>query len=178
MRLYSFFRIRLEPYQNLKQRKGNNLGDPRFDKYAMLRENYVEADSHWASTYRHILLARDLLREKGIDFWLTTYPYGLQVHPKEWSMGRDYWQFKRDTVYSTWPQEKLGRWAASQEIRFIDFSPKFKELSKKVFPIFYDINGHWLAVGHELVSDALFEELQPYFLHKVDSLGRRTAAQK
>ncbi len=176
-RLYNFIRIRITPYLDRKKREGNFAGDIRHDKYGMLRENYVDADSNWALTHKYLLLIRDMLREKGVDFWLTTYPYGLQVHPKEWSMGRGYWGFRSDTVYSSWPQEKLGQWAASQHIRFIDFTPDFKELSKTVFPLYLDNNGHWVVAGHQLVANILFRDLQPYFAQKLTafSVSRQTS---
>ncbi|MCZ6777123.1 MAG: hypothetical protein O7D34_11820, partial [Ignavibacteria bacterium] len=63
--------------------------DIECDKYAMLRENYKStSDRDWTLTYKYVLLIRDLLSERGIDFWLTVHPYGLQIHPQEWLDGR------------------------------------------------------------------------------------------
>ncbi len=162
LRLYNFIRIRITPQLELMKREGNFSGDIRNDKYALLRENYRDADSNWALTHQYLLLTRDLLKEKGVDFWMTVYPYGLQVHPKEWQGGRDYWQFKQDTVYSTWPQEKLAHWAIENGIKAVNLSPDFKELSKTVFPLYLSNNGHWVAAGHQLVADVLFRDLVPY----------------
>ena len=162
MRLYNFIRIRITPQLELMKREGNFTADIHHDKYALLRENYRDADSNWALTYNYLLLSRDLLKERGVDFWMTLYPYGLQVHPKEWQGGRDYWQFKQDTVYSTWPQEKLEGWATANGIKTVNTCPDFKALSKTVFPLYLKNNGHWVAAGHQLVADVLFSHLQPY----------------
>jgi hypothetical protein len=163
MQLYNFIRIRIAPQIELmKREEGNFNGDIRRDKYALLRESYVDHDSNWALTFKYLLLTRDLLKEQGVDFWLTVYPYGLQVHPKEWKSGREYWQFKQDTVYSTWPQEKLVRWATEHGIKAINLCPDFLERSKTVFPLYLDNNGHWVAAGHQVVADALYRNLLPY----------------
>lgn len=163
MQLYNFIRIRITPQIELmKREEGNFNGDIRRDKYALLRESYVDNDSNWALTYKYLLLVRDLLKDRGVDFWFTVYPYGLQVHPQEWKSGRAYWQFKQDTVYSTWPQEKIERWATSKGIKAINLCPDFREQSKRVFPLFLDNNGHWVAAGHQVVADALYRNLLPY----------------
>lgn len=165
--LYNFIRIRITPMlEMMKRQEGNLNGDIRRDKYALLRESYVDHDSNWALTYKYLLLTRDLLRSHRIDFWLTVYPYGLQVHPHEWKSGRAYWQFKPDTVYSTWPQEKLERWATANGIHAINMCPDFSERSKTVFPLFLDNNGHWVAEGHRLVADVLYRNLEPYLTEK------------
>ncbi len=166
LRLYNFIRIRITPQLELMNREGNFAGDIRHDKYALLRENYKDADSNWALTHKYLLLTRDFLEKKGIDFWMTVYPYGLQVNPKEWRGGRNYWQFRQDTVYSTWPQEKLEQWATPSGIKTINLCPDFKELSKTVFPLYLDNNGHLVAAGHQLIADVLFENLKGYLESK------------
>jgi hypothetical protein len=162
MRLYNFIRIRITPQLEMAKRQGNFNGDIRRDKYALIRETYVDADSNWALTHRYLLLTRDLLKSKGVDFWMTVYPYGLQIHPKEWKAGREYWQFRQDTVYSTAPQEKLEAWATANGIRCINLCPDFKELSKTLFPLYHDNNGHFIAAGHQLFADVLYENVQLY----------------
>lgn len=164
LRLYNFIRIRITPQLEMAKRQGDFNGDIRLDKYALLRETYVDNDSNWMPTQRYLLLIRDLLKDNGIEFRMTVYPYGLQIHPKEWKSGREYWQFKQDTVYSTWPQEKLEQWATANGITTINMCPDFRELSKAVFPLYLDNNGHWVAAGHQLVADVLFRNLQPYLI--------------
>lgn len=178
LRLYNFIRIRITPQLELMKREGNFTGDIHHDKYALLRENYRDADSNWALTHEYLLLTRDLLKEGEIDFWMTVYPYGLQVHPKEWQGGRTYWQFKQDTVYSTWPQEKLEEWATAKGIKTINVCPDFKALSRTVFPLYLNNNGHWVAAGHQLVADILFRNLQPYLEAKHLTTKTPPAAEK
>jgi hypothetical protein len=165
--LYQSIRIRIAKISEARRRERDFLkGDFHRDKYAMLHETYVDNDSNWALTHKYILLIRDMLEKKGIDFWMTVYPYGVQIHPKEWSSGREYWQLKQDTVYSTWPQDSLAKWATYNGIRCINLCPNFKELSKKVFPLYYNLDGHWRAAGHQLVADVLYRNLRSYLNEK------------
>ncbi len=166
MRLYNFIRIRITPQLELMRREGTATGDIHHDKYALLRENYIDADSNWSFTHKYLILSRDLLKDRGIDFWMTVYPYGLQINPKEWQGGRDYWRFKQDTVYSTWPQDSLAQWANGNGIKTINLCLDFKALSKSIFPLYLKNNGHWVAAGHQLVADVLSKNLQPYLESK------------
>ncbi len=173
--LYSFIYTRISRQRELRNRERDFIaGDIHRNKYAMLEETYVDSDSNWALTHKYLLLTRDLLKEKGIDFWMTVYPYGLQVHPKEWNAGRKFWHLKQDTVYSTWPQEQLERWATGNNITVINMCPDFKERSKTLFPLYWDLNGHWVAAGHQLVADVLYKRLQPY-LHEKEAAPSHAA---
>ncbi len=162
VRLYNFIRIRITPQLEMAKRQGDFNGDIFRDKYAMLRETYVDSSKNWELTHKYLLLIRDELRRRGIDFWMTVYPYGLQVHPNEWKSGREYWQFRQDTVYSTWPQDQLEQWATGNGIKAINMCSDFRERSKTVFPLFLDNNGHWVAAGHEVVAEVLYRNVEQF----------------
>jgi lysophospholipase L1-like esterase len=165
--LYNFVYSRISQQIHVVRRERNfAAGDIHRDDYAMLRETYVDSDSNWKLTHKYLLLTRDLLKEKGIDFWISVYPYGLQIHPNEWNAGRILRRFKQDTVYSTRPQELVEQWARANDITTINLCPDFKERSKTLFPLYWDIDGHWRAAGHQIVADALYKRLQPYLREK------------
>ena len=101
-RLYNFTRRRIG---RLLEKPPDLSGDVRVDKYAMLREDQgPQDDSAWTLSYDYLRKIRALLRANGIDFWVTVYPYGHQVSPREWNRGRTYWGFVPGRVYSTRPQ--------------------------------------------------------------------------
>jgi hypothetical protein len=161
-RLYNFVRIRIDRQVDAMKHKGEFTGDIEYDKYAMLRENYTSTgDRDWTLTYKYVLLIRGLLRERGIDFWLTLHPYGLQIHPQEWLDGRQYWGFKPDTVYSIQPQNYVEEFCKRNNIYVINLCEDFRQLSQEVFPLYYRNNGHWVATGHELVAKVLHRYLEP-----------------
>jgi len=169
-RLYNFIRVRLSQPLEPWISENSFSGDIRYDKYAMLRENYPwEDDRDWALSYKYILLIQDTLSSRGIEFWVTVYPYGLQISPREWSSGRRFWGFKADTIYSTKPQEYMESFCRRNRIPVINMCDDFRAASRSTFPLYLDYNGHWTAAGHEVAAKALFRELKAFLrYHKPD----------
>ncbi len=161
-RLYNFIRLRIDRYVEGSRRNMNVSGDVRYDKYAFLRGNYVPQDSDWTLSFRYVRMIRDTLKARGIDFWLTVYPYGLQVNPKEWNSGRQFWGFKPDTLYSTRPQKTMELFCRSNGIPVINFCGDFKAASRSIYPLYYDYNGHWRPEGHAIVARKLYQSVMQY----------------
>ncbi len=169
-RLYNFLRLRIDHYIEGARHKGAFTGDLQFDKYAMFRVNYAgKEDREWQLTYRYIGLAAQLCREKGIDFWMTVYPYGMQVSPREWAIGRRFWGFKPDTLYSTAPQALNEKFARNAGIPVVNMCEKLRDTSRTVFPLYFPDNGHWTPRGHAAVAGILYDALDGYFRAKEEA---------
>jgi hypothetical protein len=159
LRLYNFLRRRLV----MLGPKPDASGDIRVDKYAMLRGTYQgKEDAGWGLTYGYLLRIREILKAHGIDFWVTVYPYGLQVSPREWRRGRLYWGFEAGKVYSAEPQRWVERFCRRQGINAINMYGDFKALTETTYPVYFDLDGHWRPVGHELAAKVLFRSVLPY----------------
>jgi len=172
-RLYNFIRIRIDRYIEVSRHQGTFTGNIHYDKYAMLRESYnLKDDRDFTLSYKYLLMIRDTLKARGIDFWVTVYPYGLQVSPREWGTGRQIWGFKADTVYSTRPQELVQRFCQNNSIPIINMCDDFKLFARTFYPLCWDINGHWLPAGHELVARVIFQDLKPYLYEKTGAGSR------
>jgi hypothetical protein len=162
-RTYNFVRRRIGGYIEAARHQANFSGDVRFDKYAMLREvGEGQDDSAWTLTYGYLVKIRDLLKARGIDFWVTVYPYGLQLSPREWDGGRRFWGFETGKVYSTRPQALVERFCRAKGIPVVNMCEDFKELSRSVYPLYYEYDGHWRPAGHQLVATLLYRALVPY----------------
>jgi hypothetical protein len=162
-RTYNFVRRRIGGYVEAARHKQNFSGDIRFDKYAMLREaGEPQGDRAWTLSYKYLIKIRDLLKARGIDFWVTVYPYGLQVSPREWAGGRRFWGFETGKVYSTRPQGLVEHFCRENDIPVINMCDDFKELSRTVYPLYYENDGHWLPAGHQFVATLLYRALVPY----------------
>jgi hypothetical protein len=158
-RLYNFIRLRINRFLEGARRDMNVSADVQFDKYAFLRPQYAPRDSDWQLTFRYLLMIRDTLQARGIDFWVTVYPYGLQVGPQEWQAGRQFWGFRPDTVYSTWPQEAMVNFCRHHGIPAVNMCGDFLQEHKTVSPLYLDYNGHWEPAGHAVVARRLFREV-------------------
>lgn len=166
-RLYNFIRLRIDRYIEGARHEGNFSGDLRYDKYAMFRRNSSAAnEKKWQLTYHYIGLVQDLLRDRGIDFWMTVYPYGMQVSPKEWAIGRRFWGFPLDTLYSTAPQDQIERFAERSDIPIVNMCQAMRDTAKTVFPLYFPDNGHWTVRGQEAVAGILHERLEGYLREK------------
>ena len=168
-RLYNFIRLRIGRYIEASGGEGIELGNIQYDKYAMFRDNYAtKEDADWSLSYKYILLIRDLLKARGVDFWVVVYPYGLQVSPTEFGEGRRYWGFRTDTVYSTRPQMFMEHFCERNHIRVVNLCKPFLQQSTVGSPKYYDFNGHWTGSGHKFVAELLDRELEPYLTHMAD----------
>jgi len=161
-RLYNFIRLRIDRYLEGARHTVDMSGNIHYDKYAMLRPQYhADFDRDCALTYRHLLLIRDTLQARGIDFRINVYPYGLQVSPREWTAGRQFWGFTPDTLYGTEPQATLTRFCRNSGIPVTNLCEAFRTYATKAGPLYHDYNGHWLPAGHMLVARELYAAILP-----------------
>ena len=171
-RTYTFIRRRIGVYVEAARRQPSFAGDIRFDKYAMLRETGPQDDHAWALTYGYLLKIRDLLEARGIDFWVTVYPYGLQISGREWAAGRPFWGFEAGKIYSTRPQALVERFCRGRDIPVVNMTEEFETRSRTVFPLYYDADEHWRPAGHELAATVLYRALLPYLRARESRSGR------
>jgi hypothetical protein len=159
-RMYNFITLRIGRYFEGTEHEGRALGDIRWDKYAMLRPNYIYKDQDWSLTRNYILLIRDMLKRQGVRFVLTVYPYGLQVSTREFNVGRQFWGFRPDSLYSTQPQDSVEVFCKREDIEVINACTAFREASQSLYPMYIDDNGHWTATGQRVFAQILFREMQ------------------
>jgi hypothetical protein len=162
LRLYNFIRLRIDRYLEGARHTMNTSGDVRVDKYAFLRPTYIPNDSDWALSHRYLLLIRDTVIARGADFWVTVYPYGLQVGEHEWHSGRQYWGFLPDTLYSTAPQQAMETFCIRNNITVLNLCEDFLKEHRSVASLYLDYNGHWRPAGHTVVARRLFQAIQSY----------------
>ncbi len=168
-RLYNFVRLRIDRYLEGARHTVDMSGNINNDKYAMFRPgSSVVLERDGALTFKHLLLIRDTLSSRGIEFRMNVYPYGIQVHPHEWAAGREFWGFRPDTVYGTQPQSEIVAWAARNGIPITNMCEAFRSSSVSSYPVYYDYNGHWRPVGHDIVARELYRDLLPRLRGRTD----------
>ena len=158
--LYNFVRLRIGRYIEGARHEATLTGDLHYDKYAMLRGNYRYQQSDWSLSYKYILMIREMLEKRGISFYVAVYPYGLQVSRREYDAGRQFWGFRRDTLYSTEPQQRIEQFCRENKIHVINACEDFRTAARSQYPLYLAYNGHWTAAGHRLYSQVLFQALQ------------------
>ena len=134
------------------------LGDPKTDRYAILRDMPVQDEAeHWDRTFHYLSLINELCKENDITFILNLYPYAVQISPDEWSLGKHLFGFDPDTVHSDAPQQKLKKYAAENGIIYVEMLEPFKE--SDTFPLYFPYDGHINRDGHALAAEVLYDSL-------------------
>lgn len=135
------------------------VGDVQHDRYAITRHEttFEDEKAYWSRSLKYIGLIKELSEKNNIKFILSTYPYGHQIHPQEWSQGRHNFGFEIGEVYSDRPEKILRIYAEENNIPFVSMFKPFRD--SNIFPLFYSYDGHFNEDGHELVADNLYSYL-------------------
>ena len=128
-------------------------GDPPHDRFIITRDNLVNYDDLWNLTKRNLNLINNLLKDNGIKFLLTVYPYGHQVNATEWSEGRKKWSLENKVYDDDRPFKYLEEIANREGFLFHNMLSDFR--AEKEHPLYYNIDGHWTKLGHRVVAKSL-----------------------
>jgi lysophospholipase L1-like esterase len=131
-------------------------GNIEYDRDLPMREGIGDWKVHFDRSAAYLKDIQQLLKEHGINFIITTYPYGNLVNEREWAIGRELRGFENKT-YSTKLFDYLKDFCQSQGVPFLNMTPYFKD--SKNFPLFYPYDGHFTPAGHEVAADALYHFL-------------------
>ena len=128
------------------------MANPELLKHT-LADDDTDRSGQWQNIFESILKIRDYCAARGIDFLLTTYPWGHQVSDTEWVPGR--YQFLEGEVsISDRSIEGLEAFARSNAIDFVNLFPAFRSYQGSS-PLYYDYDMHWTVAGHRIVADGL-----------------------
>ena len=146
-------------YINKASQLQEGAGDIKNDRYAITRhDTRFEAEkAYWSRSLKYIGLINELSKENNFKFILSTYPYGHQIHPQEWSQGRHNFGFEIGEIYSDRPDKILQIYASENNIPFVSMFQPFRD--SEVFPLFFSYDGHFNEEGHKLVADNLYSYL-------------------
>ena len=128
-------------------------GIPGNDKLIVTRDNVENYDDLWTLTKSNLRLIKRLLRDRGVDFLLTTYPYGHQVSAEEWVEGRKVWFFENIVYDNDRAFKTLEEFSSSEGIKFHNMTSDFR--AEKRHPIFFKTDGHWTKLGHQIAASSL-----------------------
>ena len=107
-------------------------------------------DKQWQLLFSSILDMRTFCAERGINFILTTYPWGHQVNEREWTPGRLAFVPEGAVISDRSPQ-RVRDFAASSGIEFLDLFPAFRAYNGEA-PLYYSFDMHWTPAGHRLLA--------------------------
>jgi len=147
-------------------RERPDLKNAEFDRYFIFRENkdkgviqfYWKNSAWWLDKIKHFL------DERGVEFILVAYPYGIQVSPHAWQDGRLSWGFQKDKLYDcAVPFEMFYDYAKEKKVKFINLWPHLLKYNTQ--NLYYDWDGHWTSLGHEIVAEGIVNN--PVFIETI-----------
>lgn len=137
------------------------MANPMVLAHTLTGYDEVRRQNEWQQLFASVRAIKTLCAERGIDFVLTTYPWGHQVGPGEWQPGRFAFVEERSIV-SDASLDVIRSLARADDIPFIDlFAPLRAYGGSESLYHRYDM--HWTPVGHRIVADALKEYLTRHY---------------
>jgi hypothetical protein len=123
-----------------------------------LQEDQAPFEKLWQQIFESLLLTREICREEGVVYVLTTYPWKHQSPVKGKEIG--WWGKKWEVTQNISPFSKLASFSEEEGIYFINLYDEFCDYDGNK-PLYFDNDIHFTEAGHKLVAEALFEKLKP-----------------
>ncbi len=137
------------------------LGDPESDSVIFLRENLTAQDySGWFNnSVPYLLMIDNDLRQRNVPFVIHTYPYAAQISASAWKSGRAVLGFRDGIVYPLTPFDVVQEFGKENGIPVVSSYAYFKEYPDPS-KLFFDYDGHFTTLGHEVAAAALYDFLE------------------
>ena len=137
--------------------------DPFTDSFVILRpKNEQQHAKLWEPMKRDIRLIKAIGDKYQLPVIVMMHPHGHQISANEWSEGRKSWDFMPQKIYGVQPQAELQSFLESENIPYVDLLPAFKATERRQKKLFFSLDGHLTAVGHQVIADTLFAFLQQH----------------
>jgi lysophospholipase L1-like esterase len=119
--------------------------------------DWPDYDQAWNLPVANLSLMKNYLAERNIDFVVGLVPRGI-FFADEWQAGRQLAGFRVGGAYDLQPVKMIEAKLKAKGIKLIDWYEPF--LSSQAKPLFYDHDGHWTKLGHQLVGETLAKYLE------------------
>ena len=120
-----------------------------------------DRSDQWSDIFESIDWIRELAKERGADFALTTYPWGHQVSDTEWVPGR--YRFMPE---GSQPDERsfeaIEAFARSRSIPFLNATGAFRSYDGSS-KLYWSVDMHWTEAGHAVMAEELATFLTEHF---------------
>jgi hypothetical protein len=114
----------------------------------------------WKYTEEALLQIRDLAKNKNTSLMLLLIPDRFQVDDAYWKQWVVKYRLKETDFDRDAPNKHLAEFAQAHGIPFADATGALREQTHRRKPVYWIIDNHLNAYGHEVVSRVLEEALQ------------------
>lgn len=119
-----------------------------------------ETENSYSATEKILNEFSQICRKNNIKLVVVGIPSPVQVYPELWSKVSIANGFDEKCYDLDLPNKRLGKICSDNQITFLDLLPLFRTYAKKGKQLYYKIDGHWNACGHEYAAGLIYSFLK------------------
>ncbi len=118
------------------------------------------AENRWSAMASVLSEILDHAMENELETAVVLIPSPFQYDPEQHSTTNP-WIISGSEIREEWLseeaeiQKRMGLWAVSEGVPFLDLTPVFREAVKSAGKLNYELDGHWNHRGHQVASKAI-----------------------
>lgn len=116
-----------------------------------------DVEEAWRITEALLAATRDEAEGAGARFVLVNVPAPWEIDPPFWERMRGFFGLPADGWDLDGPNRRLAEIAARRGIAYLDLRPALQAGVADGQRLYYAIDGHWTAAGHELAARSLVQ---------------------
>jgi hypothetical protein len=128
-----------------------------------LADDTVDRKEQWQNIFDSILKIKEYCDGKGIQFLLTTYPWGHQVNDKEWVPGRSRF-IPSNAVASDKSIQTIQQFSIDNHVQFLNTFAAFRAYNGSP-PLYFSYDMHWTDAGHKIMAQELERCIRAIYLN-------------
>ena len=143
------------------------INDPKSDPHYATRSGENARDPlMWNEFGKHMIEINRFLARLKIPLVATIYPYGHQISPDEWGIGREKNGFKKGVVYPATAADLLVQFGIDHGFNVVNMVPAFIEAEKhRSGFLYWQYDGHFSPLGQQVFSQQLEEVIRGHAPH-------------
>lgn len=140
------------------------VNDPKSDPHYVTRSEKNARDPlMWDEFGKHMIAINTYLKNTNVPWVATTYPYGHQVSPDEWGVGRLKNGFEKGVMYSTTAADLFVKYGIEHGFKVVNMVPAFLEAEKhRVGFLYWPYDGHFSPLGQQVFAEQLEGVIRDY----------------
>jgi len=122
-------------------------------------EGSDEMDKPWQVTFALIAKLAAEVKGQGGRLVVAVAPSPVQVYPELWRERLGGRELGNKAVDPSTPNKRLEAWCRQRGIQFIDLLTPLQKAGRTTPYLYFPLNLHWTANGHQVVAEVLAQEL-------------------
>lgn len=143
------------------------INDPKSDVHYVTRSEANARDPlMWNDFGKNMNEIHQYLKSLKIPWVATIYPYGHQISPDEWGVGRTRNGFQKGVIYPTTVADLFVKFGEGHGFRVVNMVPAFQEAeAHRIGFLYWPYDGHFSLLGQQVFAHELEGVIRGYAPH-------------